>query len=91
MRPDHFFTFIVVIVAISVISSMITKLFKSWMAHRERMLALKAQQGNQDSLQARIDKLESRMRVLERLATDKGRHLADEIDQLNRTDNLRDA
>ncbi|PHZ84859.1 hypothetical protein [Paremcibacter congregatus] len=30
----------------------------------------------------RIDQLEERVRVLERIATDKGRSLADEIDQL---------
>lgn len=38
---------------------------------------------NNVALEQRVEELEERVRVLERIATDKGRTLADEIDQLS--------
>ena len=76
--------FIVAIVAIV----MITSLIKYWLKHRYELkrndFNLEKELnglGVGDQL-SKIDSLEQRVRVLEKLATDKKKTLADEIDQL---------
>jgi hypothetical protein len=59
-------------------------IFKRIMSYKEKQLALTADQTAEKAAQyaAQVEKLEARMRVLERIATDKGVQLADEIEDL---------
>jgi hypothetical protein len=57
---------------------------KPWFALRQRQLELEAKMVAEKAAQyaAHTDRLERRVRVLERIATDKGVDLANEIDDL---------
>ena len=59
-------------------------LMRRWFAYRERLLELEAQMTAEKAAQyaAHTERLEQRVRVLERIVTDKGLALADEIEQL---------
>ena len=59
-------------------------LFGKWMQHKEKMAeALNAQTAEKAAqYAAHVERLEQRVRVLERIATDKGIELAGEIEQL---------
>jgi len=65
------------IVAIVMISATINR----WLNTRAKEAAHKAQ-GLDKAAEARIEKLEQRVQVLERIATDKGARLKEEIDAL---------
>ncbi|MDB5669223.1 MAG: hypothetical protein JWO25_182 [Alphaproteobacteria bacterium] len=58
---------------------------KPWMAFRQRKLELEAQMVAEKAAQyaAHTERLEQRVRVLERIVTDKGVDLAHQIDQLS--------
>ena len=58
--------------------------FKPWMALQQRKMELEAQMVAEKAAQyaAQTERLEQRVRVLERIVTDKGADLADEIEQL---------
>ena len=60
---------------------------KPWLAYRERRLEIEASMVAEKAAQyaARTEQLEQRVRVLERIATDKGADLSDEIDRLRGT------
>lgn len=68
------------------ISAAVTEIAKRYIAYRERKLELMADKTAEKAAQyaAHVERLEQRMRVLERIATDKGVHLADEIEDLRR-------
>jgi hypothetical protein len=57
---------------------------KPWLALKQRQLELEAQTVAEKAAQyaAQTERLEQRVRVLERIVTDKGIDLADEIDRL---------
>jgi hypothetical protein len=57
---------------------------KPWFALRQKKMELNAQQIAEKSAQyaAHTDRLEQRVRVLERIATDRGMDVAEEIDKL---------
>lgn len=57
---------------------------KPWLRLRERQLEIQSQQTAEKAAQyaAHTERLEQRVRVLERIVTDKGIDLADEIEQL---------
>ena len=59
-------------------------MFQRFMAYKERQLGATASATAEKAAQyaAQVERLEQRMRVLERLATDKGVHLAAEIEDL---------
>jgi hypothetical protein len=71
---------VLTIVALGVGSEM----FKRWLEHKEAMAqALNAHTAEKAAqYAAQTERLEQRMRVLERIATDKGVDLSDEIDRL---------
>ena len=73
-------------VAGMVIAVLITvgTMFKRFMAYKERQLGTTATATAEKAAQyaSQVEKLEQRMRVLERIATDKGVHLAAEIEDL---------
>ena len=58
--------------------------YKRHIAFKERRMNLMADQTAEKAAQyaAQVERLEQRMRVLERIATDKGVHLAAEIEDL---------
>jgi cell division protein FtsX len=59
-------------------------LIKRWMEHRERRMEIEARMTAEKAAQyaAHTERLEQRVRVLERIVTDKGIDLADQIEDL---------
>ena len=59
-------------------------IFKRWLAYREKELELMADRSAQKAAEyaAKVERLESRMQVLARIATDRGQQLAMEIEDL---------
>ena len=81
-------TGLIVIVTISVglpmIAVMVSEIAKRQIAFKERKLELMADRTAEKAAQyaAHVERLEQRMRVLERIATDKGADLAAQIEGL---------
>lgn len=71
-------------VGLPMIFVMITEISKRHIAFKERKLELMADQTAEKAAQyaAHVERLEQRMRVLERIATDKGVDLAAQIETL---------
>ncbi|WP_420822584.1 hypothetical protein [Sphingomonas gei] len=59
-------------------------MFKRWLKHKEAMTQVIAAQTAEQAAQyaAHVERLEQRVRVLERIVTDRGIAVADEIEQL---------
>ncbi|WP_255326365.1 hypothetical protein [Sphingobium sp. EM0848] len=58
--------------------------FRSWLALKERQLEAQSRETAEKTAQyaAQTERLEQRVRVLERIVTDKGMDLSDEIERL---------
>lgn len=71
-------------VAIMAIGITISAIFKEWFGYRGRRLELQAEATAEKAAQyaAKTERLEQRMRVLERIVTEKGIVVADEIEKL---------
>ncbi len=86
MDPDAPFiiTLAFIVIGLPVILGIGSSMFKSWMVHREQMAGALNAQAAEKAAQyaAHSEKLEQRVRVLERIATDRGADLALEIDRL---------
>ncbi|HEY6814646.1 MAG TPA: hypothetical protein VI168_03810 [Croceibacterium sp.] len=69
------------LIAVTII---IGTVFKRFMSYKEKQLGLTADSTAEKAAQyaAHVEKLEARMRVLERIATDKGADLAQQIEDL---------
>jgi hypothetical protein len=69
---------------IAIVAGVASKMFSAWLAHkRELGHALNAETAEKAAqYAAHTERLEQRVRVLERIVTDKGMGLADEIEQL---------
>jgi ABC-type phosphate transport system auxiliary subunit len=69
---------------IPIVAILCGTLVRPWMKLQERKLELEAQMTAEKAAQyaAHTERLEQRMRVLERIVTDKGIDLADEIERL---------
>ena len=76
--------FFVVVVGIPVLAGVAADIFKRWTKLKERQLELASVQTAEKAAQyaAHVERLEQRVRVLERIATDKGVELADQIETL---------
>jgi len=76
--------FFMIVVGIPVIAGIAADGFKRWLRHKEKMAeamsAVTAEKAAQYA--AHTERLEQRVRVLERIVTDKGIVVADEIEQL---------
>jgi hypothetical protein len=61
-----------------------SEMLKTWTAHREKMAESLNAQAAEKAAQyaAHTERLEERMRVLERIVTDRGVNVAEEIEQL---------
>ena len=73
-----------VVIGLPVILGVGNDIFKRWLTHKERMAeALNAQAAEKAAQYAAHNaELEQRVRVLERIATDRGADLADQIERL---------
>lgn len=82
--------FFMIVVGLPVILGIGGDMFKRWLKHKEAMAkALNAQTAEKAAqYAAHTERLEQRVRVLERIATDRGVALTDEIERLrdDRTD-----
>ena len=76
--------FFMVVVGIPVLAGIASDMFKRWLKHKEKMAEALSQSTAEKAAQyaAHTERLEQRVRVLERIATDKGIDLADEIERL---------
>ena len=83
---DHFafYTVLFVVIGMPVTLGMGNEFFKGWLKHRETMAAALNAQTAEKAAQyaAHSERLEQRVRVLERIATDRGADLALAIDGL---------
>ena len=79
-----FVLFFFIVVGIPIIAGTVAKVFKQWLKHKEAMaLALNHQTAEKAAqYAAHTERLEQRVRVLERIVTDKGIAVADQIEQL---------
>jgi hypothetical protein len=71
-------------VAIMAVGITISAIFKEWFNYRGRRLELQAEATAEKAAQyaAHTERLEQRMRVLERIVTDKGMDVSNEIEKL---------
>ena len=76
--------FFFIVVGIPVIGGIGYAAFEAWLKHKEKMAAALTAQTAEKAAQyaAHTERLEQRVRVLERIATDKGVELADQIELL---------
>jgi len=76
--------FFLIVVGIPIIAGTVGKLFKEWLRHKQvTASALNAQTAEKAAqYAAHVERLEERVRVLERIVTDKGVGLAGEIEAL---------
>lgn len=77
---------------IPIIAILAGTVFKPWMELQRRKMELEADKVAEKAAQyaAQTERLEQRVRVLERIATDRGADLAHEIDLLRDTPPVRD-
>jgi len=82
--PVSVLIFFVIVVGIPIFAGVGSKMFRDWLAHkRELGQALNAETAEKSAqYAAHTERLEQRVRVLERIVTDKGIVVADEIEQL---------
>ena len=75
---------IAIVVAVPFLGSVLWGVTYSWLEHRRELLKLQAKMAAEQAAQyaAHIERLEQRVRVLERIVTDKGIVVADEIEKL---------
>ena len=81
---DGVFWFFMVVVGIPVIGGIATDMFKRWLRLKEKQLehAASLAADKAAAQAAHIERLEQRVRVLERIATDEGNALAAQIEDL---------
>ena len=69
---------------VAIVLGMAQDTFQTWLKHKERQMELMANKTAEQAAQyaAKAQKLEARVRVLERIATDRGSDLAMQIEDL---------
>lgn len=84
MGPGETIALVAIVGGLIAVTILVGTIFKRIMSYKEQQLALTADKTAEKAAQyaAQVEKLEARMRVLERIATDKGAQLADEIEDL---------
>ncbi|MDF7776765.1 hypothetical protein P1X14_16020 [Sphingomonas sp. AOB5] len=82
--PGTVLGFFMIVVGIPVLAGIGYAAFERWLKHKEKMANALASQTAEKAAQyaAHTDRLEQRVRVLERIVTDKGIDLSDEIERL---------
>jgi len=84
MNNFTIFLLVFIVIGLPVILGIGSSVFKDWIKHKERMAtALNAQTAEKSAqYAAHNERLEQRVRVLERIVTDRGIELSNEIDLL---------
>jgi hypothetical protein len=84
MNGFTIFMLAVVVVGIPVVFGVGSEMLKTWLKHKERMATALNAQAAEKAAQyaAHTERLEQRMRVLERIVTDRGIDVATEIEKL---------
>ncbi len=84
MNGFAIFMIALVVVGIPVIGGLAYEFYRTTLKHREKMANAMNAQAAEKAAQyaAHTERLEQRVRVLERIVTDRGISLADEIDRL---------
>lgn len=82
--PTSVLIFFMIVVGIPVLGGIGFAAFERWLKHKEKMTEALTAQTAEKAAQyaAHTERLEQRVRVLERIATDKGLDLSDEIERL---------
>jgi Tfp pilus assembly major pilin PilA len=76
--------FFMIVIGLPVILGIGGDMFKRWLKHKERMAEALNHETAEKAAQyaAHTERLEQRVRVLERIVTDKGAELSDQIERL---------
>lgn len=84
MDPGETIAIVAIIGGLIAVTILVGTIFKRIMSYKEQQLALTADRTAEKAAQyaAHVEKLEQRVRVLERIATDKGADLALQIEEL---------
>ncbi|NYD90767.1 hypothetical protein [Sphingomonas melonis] len=87
MNGFTIFMLAVVVIGLPVTLGIGSEMFKRWLRHKETLAAALNAQTAEKAAQyaAQTERLEERVRVLERIVTDRGADLAREIDSLRDT------
>lgn len=87
MGPGETIALVAIVGGLVAVTILMGTVFKRLMAYKEKQLVLTADRTAEKAAQyaSRVEQLERRMRVLERIATDKGADLADQIESLRDT------
>ena len=78
---------------VAIVLGMAQDTFQTWLKHKERQMELMANKTAEQAAQyaAKAQKLEARVRVLERIATDRGSDLAMQIEDLRDGNELKES
>ena len=78
---------------VAIVLGMAQDTFQTWLKHKERQMELMANKTAEQAAQyaAKAQKLEARVRVLERIATDRGSDLAMQIEDLRDGGDLKES
>ena len=89
-KSSFVLSFFMIVVGLPVILGIGSEMFKRWLKHKERMAEVISAQTAEKAAQyaAHTERLEQRVRVLERIAVDGGADLAREIEALRDGDTI---
>jgi len=84
MSSTVFLSFFFIVVGLPVLSWAATDIFKRWLKYKEAMAQVLSEQTAERAAQyaAKVERLEQRMGVMERILTDRSTHLSEEIERL---------
>lgn len=87
MGPGETIALVAIVGGLIAVTILVGTIFKRIMSYKEKQLGLTADNTAEKAAQyaAHVERLEARVRVLERIATDKGADLAQEIEDLRTT------
>lgn len=84
MDSATFLSFFGIVVGVPVVCWAATDIFKRWLRHKEAMAQVLSEQTAERAAQyaAKVERLEQRMGVMERILTDRSTQLGEEIERL---------
>ena len=84
MGPGETIALVAIVGGLIAVTILLGTVFKRFMSYKEKQLALPADRTAEKAAQyaSHVEQLEARVRVLERIATDKGADLAQQIEDL---------
>jgi hypothetical protein len=84
MSSGVFLTMLFILVGLPVLSWAATSMFKRWLRHVEALHRVSVDQTPESIAHqaAKMERLEQRMSVIERILTDRSTHLSEEIERL---------